>query len=45
MEQLTKDTEALKASDQERTEKLDKVLDELDAFMRDTKSASRRQED
>ncbi|KAI1805292.1 peroxisomal membrane anchor protein conserved region-domain-containing protein [Daldinia bambusicola] len=45
LEQLSKDTEDLKASEKERTEKLDKVLDELDTFMRDTKSASRRHED
>ncbi|KAI1472827.1 peroxisomal membrane anchor protein conserved region-domain-containing protein [Daldinia caldariorum] len=45
LEQLSKDTEDLKASERERTEKLDKVLDELDTFMRDTKSASRRHED
>ncbi|KAI1662140.1 peroxisomal membrane anchor protein conserved region-domain-containing protein [Daldinia decipiens] len=45
LEQLSKDTEELKASERERTDKLDKVLDELDIFMRDTKSASRRHED
>lgn len=45
LEQLAKDTEALKASEHERAEKLDKVLEELDTFMRDTKTASRRQED
>ncbi|KAI8958358.1 peroxisomal membrane anchor protein conserved region-domain-containing protein [Daldinia sp. FL1419] len=45
LEQLSKDTEELKASEKERTEKLDKVLDELDVFMKDTKSASRRHED
>ncbi|ORY62521.1 peroxisomal membrane anchor protein [Pseudomassariella vexata] len=45
LEQLSKDTEALKASEQERTEKLDKILTDLESFMRDTKSASRRQED
>ncbi|KAI0849788.1 peroxisomal membrane anchor protein conserved region-domain-containing protein [Daldinia vernicosa] len=45
LEQLSKDTEELKASERERTDKLDKVLDELDVFMRDTKSASRRHED
>ncbi|KAI0026193.1 peroxisomal membrane anchor protein conserved region-domain-containing protein [Xylariomycetidae sp. FL0641] len=45
LEQLAKDTEALKASEQERTEKLDKVLGELETFMTDAKSASRRQDD
>ncbi|KAK7753617.1 peroxisomal membrane protein pex14 [Diatrype stigma] len=45
LEQLARDTEALKASEQERTEKLDKVLEELEAVMRDTKAAGRRQED
>ncbi|KAH7027873.1 peroxisomal membrane anchor protein conserved region-domain-containing protein [Microdochium trichocladiopsis] len=45
IEQLSKDTEALKASEQERTEKLDKVLEDLESFIKDTRSASRRQED
>ncbi|KAI1847614.1 hypothetical protein JX265_000865 [Neoarthrinium moseri] len=45
LEQLSKDTEALKASEQERTEKLDQIITDLESFMRDTKSASRRQED
>ncbi|KAI0878721.1 peroxisomal membrane anchor protein conserved region-domain-containing protein [Hypoxylon argillaceum] len=45
LEQLAKDTEALKASEASRTEKLDKVLEELEAFVRESKSASRRQED
>ena len=45
LEQLSKDTDALKASEQDRTEKLDKILTELETFMSDTKSASRRQED
>ncbi|CAJ2505298.1 Uu.00g126920.m01.CDS01 [Anthostomella pinea] len=45
IEQLVKDTEAIKASEKERNEKLDKVLEELETFMRDTKSAGRRQED
>ncbi|KAJ1327960.1 peroxin-14 [Microdochium nivale] len=45
IEQLSKDTEALKASEQERTEKLDKVLEDLEGFIKDTRSASRRQED
>ncbi|KAI5866225.1 peroxisomal membrane anchor protein conserved region-domain-containing protein [Durotheca rogersii] len=45
LEQLSKDTEDLKASEKERTEKLDKVLEELESFMRDTRSASRRHDD
>ncbi|KAI0450799.1 hypothetical protein F5B21DRAFT_489709 [Xylaria acuta] len=45
LEQLAKDTEALKASEAARTEKLDKVLEDLEQFVRDSKSASRRQED
>ncbi|TGJ81369.1 hypothetical protein E0Z10_g7394 [Xylaria hypoxylon] len=45
LEQLAKDTEALKESEAARTEKLDKVLEDLEAFVRDSKSASRRQED
>ncbi|KAI8950257.1 peroxisomal membrane anchor protein conserved region-domain-containing protein [Xylaria longipes] len=45
LEQLAKDTEALKVSEAARTEKLDKVLEDLEQFVRDSKSASRRQED
>lgn len=45
LDQLSTDTDALKASEQERTEKLDKIIAELETFMRDSKSASRRQED
>ncbi|KAI0816146.1 peroxisomal membrane anchor protein conserved region-domain-containing protein [Xylaria sp. FL0064] len=45
LEQLTKDTEELKASEAARTEKLDKVLEDLETFVRESKSASRRQED
>ncbi|KAI1124225.1 peroxisomal membrane anchor protein conserved region-domain-containing protein [Nemania abortiva] len=45
LEQLAKDTEALKASEAARTEKLDKVLEDLETFVRESKSASRRQED
>ncbi|KAK8023055.1 hypothetical protein PG991_006936 [Apiospora marii] len=45
LEQLSKDTESLKASEQDRTEKLDKILMELEEFMTETKSGKRRQED
>ncbi|KAJ3553045.1 hypothetical protein NPX13_g10973 [Xylaria arbuscula] len=45
LEQLTKDTEALKESETARNEKLDKILEDLEAFVRESKSASRRQED
>lgn len=45
LEQLSKDTETLKASEQDRTEKLDKILEELEEFMAETKSGKRRQED
>ncbi|KAI0133630.1 peroxisomal membrane anchor protein conserved region-domain-containing protein [Xylariales sp. AK1849] len=45
LEQLSKDTEALKASEEERSEKANRIFDELDAFIRDTRSASGRQED
>ena len=45
LEQLSKDTESLKASEQERTERLDKALSELEAFVRDAKAAGRRQDD
>ncbi|KAK7942827.1 uncharacterized protein PG986_011940 [Apiospora aurea] len=45
LEQLSKDTESLKASEQDRTEKLDKILVELEDCMTETKSGKRRQED
>jgi peroxin-14 len=45
LEQLAKDTEALKESEAARTEKLDKVLEDLETFVRESKSASRRQQD
>lgn len=45
IEQLTEDTEALKSSEQERTEKLDKIIFELESFMSETRSANRRQDD
>ncbi|KAI1809696.1 peroxisomal membrane anchor protein conserved region-domain-containing protein [Poronia punctata] len=45
LEQLAKDTEALKESEAARSEKLDKVLEDLETFVRDSKSAGRRQED
>ncbi|KAK8121038.1 hypothetical protein PG999_005158 [Apiospora kogelbergensis] len=45
LEQLSKDTEALKSSEQDRTQKLDKILEELEEFMAETKSGKRRQED
>lgn len=45
LEQLAKDTEALKESEAARTERLDKVLEDLETFVRESKSASRRQED
>ncbi|KAK9773905.1 hypothetical protein AB5N19_05690 [Seiridium cardinale] len=45
LEQLSKDTEALKASEEQRTEKLDKLITDLETFIHDTKSAARRQED
>ncbi|KAI1631368.1 peroxisomal membrane anchor protein conserved region-domain-containing protein [Biscogniauxia mediterranea] len=45
IEQLMKDTEALKTSEQERTEKLDKAIEELEGFMREAQSARRRQDD
>ncbi|KAJ2969707.1 hypothetical protein NUW58_g9917 [Xylaria curta] len=44
LEQLAKDTEALKASEAARTEKLDKALEEIEELVRASKSASRRQE-
>ncbi|KAI0407199.1 peroxisomal membrane anchor protein conserved region-domain-containing protein [Xylaria palmicola] len=45
LEQLTKDTAALKECEAARTEKLDKVLEDLEGFVRESKSAGRRQED
>ncbi|TEA06081.1 Peroxisomal membrane protein PER10 [Colletotrichum sidae] len=44
VEQLAKDTEALKEAEQQRTEKLDKALSELEMVMRDLRSANSRRE-
>jgi peroxin-14 len=45
VDQLAKDTEALKAAEQARTERLDKALQELETVITDLKSANRRRED
>ncbi|OAQ74120.1 peroxisomal membrane anchor protein (Pex14) [Pochonia chlamydosporia 170] len=45
VEQLAKDTEALKDAEQQRTEKLDSAISELETVMTDLKSANRRRED
>lgn len=45
MEQLSKDTEALKAAEEQRTEKLDTALAELETVINDLKSSNRRRED
>jgi peroxin-14 len=45
VEQLAKDTEVLKAAEQERTQRLDSALLELETVMNDLKSANRRRED
>ncbi|KHN99045.1 Peroxisome membrane anchor protein Pex14p [Metarhizium album ARSEF 1941] len=45
VEQLAKDTEALKAAEQQRTERLDGAISELETVMSDLKSANRRRED
>ncbi|KAK2613001.1 peroxisomal membrane protein pex14 [Conoideocrella luteorostrata] len=45
VEQLAKDTEALKDAEQQRTEKLDSTIAELETVMSDLKSANRRRED
>nr|CDP28331.1 PEX14 peroxisomal biogenesis factor 14 encoded by the pex14 gene [Podospora anserina S mat+] len=45
VEQLAKDTEALKAAETERTEKLDTALNELETVIGDLKSANRRRDD
>lgn len=45
VEQLAKDTEALKAAEQQRTEKLDTTLADLEIIMSDLKTANRRREE
>lgn len=45
VEQLAKDTEDLKSAEQQRTERLDTALSELETVMADLKSANRRRED
>lgn len=45
VEQLAKDTEELKAAEQQRTERLDTALVELESVMSELKSANRRRED
>ncbi|CAM1506514.1 Fc.00g061550.m01.CDS01 [Cosmosporella sp. VM-42] len=45
VEQLAQDTEALKNAEQERTEKLDNAITELESVMADLKAANRRRED
>ncbi|KAK4134880.1 hypothetical protein BT67DRAFT_420318 [Trichocladium antarcticum] len=45
VDQLAKDTEALKAAEQERTEKLDGALNDLETVINDLKSANRRRDD
>lgn len=45
VEQLAKDTEVLKAAEQQRTEKLDTALAELETVINDLKSSNRRRED
>ncbi|KAH8840306.1 hypothetical protein MCOR27_004131 [Pyricularia oryzae] len=45
VEQLAKDTEALKAAEQQRTERLDTAILELENTMAELKSANRRRED
>ncbi|PKS12865.1 hypothetical protein jhhlp_000205 [Lomentospora prolificans] len=45
VEQLARDTEALKAAEQDRTERLDTALSELESVMNELKSANRRRED
>ncbi|KAK3316126.1 peroxisomal membrane anchor protein conserved region-domain-containing protein [Apodospora peruviana] len=45
VDQLAKDTEALKAAEQERTERLDTALSELETVINDLKSANRRRDD
>ncbi|KAK5662048.1 hypothetical protein OQA88_10162 [Cercophora sp. LCS_1] len=45
VEQLAKDTEALKEAERERTERLDTALGELETVLNDLKSANRRRDD
>ncbi|KAF7547902.1 hypothetical protein G7Z17_g7403 [Cylindrodendrum hubeiense] len=45
VEQLAQDTEVLKKAEQERTEKLDNAISELETVMSDLKAANRRRED
>ncbi|KAK4453863.1 peroxisomal membrane protein PER10 [Podospora aff. communis PSN243] len=45
VDQLAKDTEALKAAEKERTERLDTALGELETVIADLKSANRRRDD
>jgi peroxin-14 len=45
VEQLARDTEALKAAEQDRTERLDTALSELESVITELKSANRRRED
>ena len=45
VEQLAKDTEALKDAEKQRTEKLDSAMADLESVMADLKSANRRRED
>lgn len=45
VEQLSKDTETLKAAEQQRTEKLDAALAELETVISDLKTSNRRRED
>ncbi|KUJ20560.1 uncharacterized protein LY89DRAFT_446634 [Mollisia scopiformis] len=45
LDQLSKDTEALKSSEQARTERLDAALSEVESVISDLKTASRRREE
>lgn len=45
VDQVAKDTEALKAAEEQRTEKLDSALAELETVINDLKSSNRRRED
>ncbi len=45
LDQLAKDTETLKSSEQARTERLDAALTEVEGVISDLKTASRRREE
>jgi peroxin-14 len=45
VEQLARDTEALKAAEKDRTERLDAALEEMESFLKELKMSNRRLDD